>query len=285
EDTERARARFEREAQATALLRSPHTVELFDFGITEGGDYYYVMELLDGVDLQRLVERYGPLPPARVVHLVSQACLSLAEAHARGLVHRDIKPSNLVVTRAGVEADFAKVLDFGLVAEEPDRERGDPALNKTGLVGTPAFISPEVASGGEAAPAADVYGLGCVAYWLLTGQLVFEARGALEMIFAHEAETPAPPSDRLGVDPGSDLDGLVLSCLAKDPSERPSALDLRQRLLACDVGRAWSEGDADRFWKAHASGVAPPAAALHENPLARTSADAIWERSTMRGDE
>lgn len=167
EDGHVRRQRFAREAQATSELQSPHTVQLYDFGVTDAGGFFYVMERLRGMDLKRLVERHGPLPPNRVVFLLKQVCLSLAEAHALGLVHRDIKPANLFVCRLGAEYDFVKVVDFGVVSRHA-AER--PQITTAGMIlGTPAFLAPDLVSAQRFDGRADLYALGCVAYWLLTG--------------------------------------------------------------------------------------------------------------------
>ena len=188
------RQRFAREAQATAELQSPHTVQLFDFGVTETGSFYYVMERLRGMDLQRMVERHGPLPPERAVFLLKQACRSLSEAHALGLVHRDIKPANLFVCRLGSEYDFLKVLDFGVVSRQA-RESMAPITVAGMVLGTPAFLAPELVSGqGSFDGRADIYALGCVAFWLLTGRPPFEAGDAMSLLMHHSKTTPLPPS-------------------------------------------------------------------------------------------
>ncbi len=189
--------RFEQEAKATASLRSPHTVELYDFGVTENGVFYYVMELLDGIDLSTLVKKFGPQPPARVAHILSQVCRSLGDAHNRGMIHRDIKPTNIYVCRLGIEYDFAKVLDFGLVKVLDSKD-----LQLTGVggaTGTPAYMAPEMALGNDHIDGrCDLYGLGCVAYWLLTGTLVFEESSATAMMLAHVQKPPVPPSNEAG---------------------------------------------------------------------------------------
>ena len=193
-DPELLLRRFEREARATAALKSPHTVQLYDFGATEDGRLYYVMELLDGLDLDTLVRQYGPLPPERVVHILRQVCSSLQDAHGNGLVHRDIKPANVVVSRAGTTFDFAKVLDFGLVKLDPrGRPRTIVKLSTEGSTsGTPAFMAPEVVLGvADTDHRVDLYALGCVGYWLLTGKLIFEGRTVVEVMF-HHAHTPPP---------------------------------------------------------------------------------------------
>lgn len=226
----KAEERFEREAQITASLKSPHTVELYDFGVTETGTFYYVMELLDGFNLEQLVTREGPLEPTRVVHILRQLLDSLAEAHQRGLVHRDIKPANISVSERGLEADFVKVLDFGLVQS---RQRpSDQRANNDRIDGTPAYLAPEAITGSSPVDArTDLYAVGCVAYWMLTGHLVFDAKTPTRMAVAHVVEQPKRPSERLGAPLPAQLEALVMACLAKDPKERPnSALELVARL-------------------------------------------------------
>jgi serine/threonine-protein kinase len=251
--TSEARARFEREAQVTAGLRSPHTVELFDFGVSADGAVYYAMELLDGVDGDALVRRFGPIPPARAVHVLTQMCHSLSEAHAQGLVHRDIKPANVMLCRYGEERDFVKVLDFGLVTARHELA-ASPALTRENMVhGTPAFIAPEQALGQpDLDGRVDIYATGCVAYWLLTGQMVFEGRTPFELI-SHHARTPAtPPSARTELPIPPALDRLILSCLAKDRADRPqTARELAARLAELSVGPAWTEARAREWWDRH----------------------------------
>jgi eukaryotic-like serine/threonine-protein kinase len=246
--------RFEREAQATAALHSPHTVELYDFGVTAGGTFYYVMEILDGLDLEQLVRRFGPLPPERAVHLLVQLCDSLADAHAVGLVHRDVKPANVYACRKGLKYDFVKLLDFGLVKPAWREEVGDSSLTQEGAVpGTPAYLAPEVALGSlEVDGRADLYAAGCVAYWLLTGQRVFEAKSAVQMAIQHAQTIPVPPSQRAGRPVPPALEEVVLSCLEKDPSRRPpTAEELARRLSQCGLERTWSQEDARAWWQAH----------------------------------
>jgi serine/threonine-protein kinase len=240
-------ARFEREAKATAALRSPHTVQLYDFGRSDDGAFYYVMELLDGFTLDRLVDRYGPLPPERVVHVLRQTCRSLAEAHAAGLVHRDIKPGNIFLCRYGGEPDFVKVVDFGLVK---DVSAGGVNLTQTGLIaGTPAFMPPEMALGKDVDGRADLYALGCVGYYLLTGLAVFDRKTALETLHDHTSTPPVPPSLRVATPVPADLEAVILACLAKDPADRPEgARVLEARLAATSAGERWSEADAERWW-------------------------------------
>ena len=245
--------RFEREARSTAALRSPHTVALYDYGTTDDGSFYYVMELLDGFDLETLVQRFGPLPAGRVVWLLSQAAKSLAEAHQIGLVHRDIKPRNIFACRLGTEYDFAKVLDFGLVKLNAS-EAAQTCLTREGVTtGTPAYMAPEVAMGRpDIDGRADLYSLGCVGYWLLTGQLVFEVDNAVAMAMAHVQQRPVPPSRRTEIDVPGSLDRLILRCLEKDPAARPQDGRLLLDLLAeCENVEPWTQKQAELWWSTH----------------------------------
>ncbi|HWN17871.1 MAG TPA: serine/threonine-protein kinase [Gemmatimonadales bacterium] len=257
--------RFEREARATAALKSPHTVQLYDFGATEDGRLYYVMELLDGLDLDTLVKQYGPLPAERAVHLLRQVCSSLQDAHANGLVHRDIKPANVVVSRAGTTFDFAKVLDFGLVKLETAGQRDSGAAGRSGArsdggsheaggtAGTPAFMAPEVILGvAETDHRVDLYALGCVGYWLLTGKLVFEGRNVVEVMF-HHAHTPPPKlSTRSELPIPGPLEDLIMECLEKDPARRPASAEaVSTRLDAVPLESAWTVERAERWWAMH----------------------------------
>jgi hypothetical protein len=245
-------ARFRREAEAAARLRSPHTVELYDFGVTEDGTLYFVMELLEGMDLESLVKREGPLPQKRVIHILRQVCESLEEAHVFGLVHRDIKPANIHVGRVGLRHDFVKVLDFGLVKSIAPAGGEDSMATAAGLTpGTPAYMAPEMALGESVDGRADLYALGCVAYYLLTGQLVFEAANGLQMIAKHIQETPVPPSQRSELDVAPELDRVVLACLAKRPDDRPESATELDRLLAEIEIEPWSEEEATRWWRTH----------------------------------
>ncbi len=257
--------RFEREVQATAALRSPHTVAVYDFGTSDEGCFYYVMELLDGLDLDSLVERFGPLPPERVISFLRQACDSLAEAHSNGLIHRDIKPKNIFSCRLGLNYDFIKVLDFGLVKDDMQSEEAQTRLTVEGTTtGTPAYMPPEMALGKTVDARTDIYALGCVGYWLLTGQLVFEGSTPMAMLLAHLQTPPIPPSERTEVEIPSSLEQVILSCLEKEPDRRPqSALELSRRLAACEVSETWSPERAERWWRTHMpSPEAPPQAAL-----------------------
>jgi len=251
--SEEAIRRFEREAQVIARLRSPHTVELFDFGIATDGAFYYVMELLDGLDADSLLRRFGPTPPERAIYLLRQVCHSLSEAQSCGLVHRDIKPANIFLCRYGEEYDFVKVLDFGIVGAV--RDAADPSLVHTrenAVRGTPAFIAPEQALGTDLDWRADIYATGCLAYWLLTGQFVFTAETPMGLLLQHAQAPPAPPSARTDLPIPPALDDLVLSCLAKDPAKRPqSARELSLRLAEVEGANAWTQDRARDWWVTH----------------------------------
>ena len=214
-------SRFEREAKATAGLRSPHTVQLYDFGRSDDGAFYYVMELLDGFTLDRLVEQHGALVPERVVSRSPRRRAVRSPRRTRaGLVHRDIKPGNIFLCRYGGEADFVKVVDFGLVKDVSSG--GGVNLTQTGLIaGTPAYMPPEMALGQDVDGRADLYALGCVGYFLLTGQPVFDRKTALETLHDHTSTAPIPPSKRVATPIPADLEAVLLDCLAKDPADRP----------------------------------------------------------------
>lgn len=256
-DSELLLRRFEREARATAALKSPHTVQLYDFGAAEDGRLYYVMELLDGIDLDTLVRQYGPLPAERVVHILRQVCVSLQDAHGNGLVHRDIKPANVVISRAGTTFDFAKVLDFGLVKLDTARRAEDDSLARLSrdgsAAGTPAFMAPEVILGASQTDhRVDLYALGCVAYWLLTGQFVFDKGNVMEIMFHHAHTAPARPSTRVELPIPAPLEDLVMECLEKDPSNRPASAEaVIARLNGMTFASAWNDGRAAQWWAKH----------------------------------
>jgi len=246
-------SRFRREATAAANLRSPHTVELYDFGVTDDGTMYFAMELLEGLDLETLVRRTGPLPASRVVYVLRQVCASLAEAHAAGLVHRDIKPANIHVGRLGLVDDFVKVLDFGLVKSTAavDVTQTQATAHGTAL-GTPAYMAPEQALGNPIDGRTDLYSLGCVAYFLLTGQLAFDGEG-LQMIVKRLQQDPVPPSAKTELEIPQDLERIVMQCLARDPAGRPqSALELEEALAGLTV-RRWTAADAAECWRLRGS--------------------------------
>jgi len=255
----RAITRFRREAEAAAHLRSAHTVNLYDFGVTEDQTLYLVMEFLDGMDLESLVRQHGPMPAPRVIHVLRQVCDSLEEAHARGLVHRDIKPANIHLGRVGCREDFVKVLDFGLVKTEAADAKSLATLEGV-IMGTPAYMAPEMALGDEVDARADLYALGCVAYYLLTGDQVFAGDTLLKVITQHLQALPVPPSERTEIQIPPVLERLVLACLAKKPEDRPqTARQLAQSLDAIE-GMTWSEEDAARWW----SNRHPPQAAASD---------------------
>ena len=265
-DPEHARVmveRFRREAQASASLRSPHTINLYDFGVASDGTFFLVMEMLEGLDLETLVARFGPQPADRTVHLINQACESLEEAHTRGLIHRDIKPSNIFACRMGLAVDFVKVLDFGLVKALGEGEKQDVMLTApNATAGTPAYMAPEMVLGTTRVDhRADIYALGCVAYWLLTGRLVFEAPNAMQVMIQHANAVPLAPSVRVELPIPPAIDAVVLSCLAKNPDDRPrSARELATRLGAA-IGEpgGWSQEEALRWWERHRPESARPA--------------------------
>lgn len=247
-------SRFEREVKLTAKLTHPNTVAIYDFGRTPEGIFYYAMELFDGVDLERLVEEYGPQPPARVVHVLAQVCGSLAEAHAIGLVHRDVKPANVILCERGLIPDTAKVVDFGLVKDVSGLSGAhDAALsNVDTIIGTPLYLAPEaILTPDEVDGRADLYAVGAVAYFLLTGSHAFSGGSVMEVCAKHLHSTPVPPSERLGRPLPEDLERTLTACLAKKPEDRPpSAEALRALLLACDVP-PWPTEDARQWWSEH----------------------------------
>lgn len=246
--------RFEREAQATAQLRCPHTIGLYDFGIAADGTFYYVMELLDGLTLEDLVSRYGPLPPERAVFLLRQVCESLQEAHHYSLLHRDIKPANVFCCRYGMAFDFIKVLDFGLVKTVGDVDKDATKLTNDGIVtGTPAYLAPEAILGERELDARiDIYAIGCVAYWLLTANLVFDADSGMKQAMMHVNEVPQPPSKQTELSVPPALDALVLDCLAKQPERRPqNASEVIERLNAIEFENVWTAERAERWWTTH----------------------------------
>jgi serine/threonine-protein kinase len=266
--------RFRREAQDTAALTSPHTVQVHDFGLTDEGTFYYVMELLDGVDLNTVIREEGALPYERVVHLLGQACDSLAEAHALGLVHRDLKPANLMACRLGGHHDFVKVLDFGIVLrsettddgaitpDTPDaREAAERLTVEGNLLGTPTFMPPEMALGRRVDARADVYAIGCIAFMLLAGRPPYEASNSVEMLVRH-IQHPVPRVGKLVAVP-AELDALVAACMAKNVAERPAdARVLRDLLRRVPVERPWTEERAAEWWTLRAKkGAKEPAAA------------------------
>jgi serine/threonine-protein kinase len=244
----KALARFEREVRAAARLSHPNVVEIYDYGLTQDGTFYYVMEYLRGLSLADLVVRHGPLPAGRVIYLLRQASAGLAEAHAAGLIHRDLKPANLFAAHIGARYDVTKLLDFGLVKEVA---RGAVDLSGPGpVIGTPLYSAPEQAMGGAALDhRADLYALGAVAYDLLTGRPPFEGESVLGVLVAHARDPVVPPSRHRPDVPG-DLEQVVLRCLAKDPADRyPDAEALGQALAACAASNEWDGRRAATWWQ------------------------------------
>jgi hypothetical protein len=263
--------RFEREVRRTAMLTHPNTVTVFDYGRTTDGVFYYAMELLEGASLDEIVEVDGPQPEERVIHLLEQAAASLAEAHDAGLIHRDVKPGNIMVVDRGGIADLVKVVDFGLVKDLGLRARdgatSEPALTMANTItGTPLYIAPETVVAPETVDRrADLYALGAVGYWLLTGTHVFGGSSIVEVFAHHLHSVPESPSARLDAPVSADLENVLLACLAKRPEDRPaSAHVLRERLRACAGAGRWTNARAAEWWAAHRhqlrSGGAKPSA-------------------------
>jgi serine/threonine-protein kinase len=249
--------RFTREAQVTAALRSPYTVQLFDFGATADGVLYYAMELLEGMNLEHFIYQHGPVEPRRAVHWLRQLCHSLAEAHASGLTHRDLKPSNLLVCTYGRERDLLKVLDFGLALRSAPE--GAPRLTRQGSwLGTPGWMAPEQIFDGAIDARADLYSLGCVAYWLLSGERLFEAEQQAEVLRLHAQAAPVPLGQRAKQPIPEALEAVVMACVAKDPAARPHDADeVSARLAASVPGEPWSQAEAATWWDQRAN--QPPA--------------------------
>jgi len=264
--------RFEREVQLTSRLTSPNTIAIYDYGRTADGVFYYVMEFIDGYSLEDLVRSFGPLPPGRTIRICAQICLALAEAHGIGLIHRDIKPANVALCeRAGVH-DVVKVLDFGLV-KELGTEVGATATAT--LTGTPLYLAPEAITSPDAVDArTDLYALGAVAYYLLTGTHVFGGTTIVEVCSHHLSRAPEPPSARLGAPVPRDLEAIVLRCLAKAPADRyPSARSLHEALLACGEAEDWTEEDAAGWWRENGARVERPKFARPSRAPSRLEVD------------
>jgi hypothetical protein len=249
-----ALARFEREVRATAKLSHWNSIEIFDYGRSEDGTFYYVMEYLPGMSLSELVDRHGPLPPARAIHLLSQTCDALSEAHSHGLIHRDIKPGNIFSAYRGGVHDVAKLLDFGLAKPISAESESIQLTQEGSITGSPLFMSPEQALGDSEPDArSDVYSLGAVAYYLLTGSPPFDGDKPMRVILAHAHEPVVPPS-HLRSDIPADLEAVVLRCLAKNPADRyPSAAALREALQECVAAGGWTSADAAQWWQSHGS--------------------------------
>ena len=281
---ETAVARFEREVQMTAQLSHPNTVAIYDYGRTPDGVFYYAMEYLDGINLEDLVRLHGPQPPGRVVSILDQVCGALGEAHERGLVHRDIKPANIILTERGGEPDVAKVVDFGLVKSYASEDTSLTMSTPGVVTGTPLYLSPEALTAPDAGdPRSDLYALGAVGYFLVTGRPLFDGRTVAEIIGHHLHTEPEPPSRRLGRELPRDIEQVILQCLRKAPSERPAdARALRERLRRSTVP-PWTMEQAVEWWtrfraSTPSSDIGPaPAASLPtmsidvDNRLTRTA--------------
>ena len=257
-------ARFEREVQLTSQLNHPNTITIYDYGRTAEGLFYYAMEYLDGFDLQDLIDRFGPQPEGRVIHILGQVCGSLAEAHGVGLIHRDIKLANIILNRRGGVCDVVKLVDFGLVkAADAGREA---SLTASGTItGTPLYMAPESITSPDRVDArSDLYSVGAVGYALLTGRPIFDGQSVPELLF-QQVNTPAEPPSSLGNPVSPDLESLLLRCLAKRPEGRPaSAAALIQELACCASAGTWTASDAEIWWQDHASGGPPE---LHPDSL------------------
>ena len=242
--------RFEREVRATSRLTHWNTVEIFDYGRADDGTFYYVMEYLPGMNLDQLVDMHGPLDADRVIHLLTQVCDALHEAHAHGLIHRDIKPANIFATHRGGVYDVVKLLDFGLA--RPLSSISDNGLTQEGTItGSPLFTSPEQAVGDPSDERSDIYSLGVVAWWLLTGTYLFDDENPLKILVAHASQEPGKLQDYSDTVP-QDLERIVMRCLAKKPDERfESVEDLRNALLSCDSAAQWTQKDAVAWWQDH----------------------------------
>jgi eukaryotic-like serine/threonine-protein kinase len=240
--------RFEREVQHMSRLTHPNTVAVFDYGRNPEGIFYYAMEYLDGIDLDRLVELYGPQPADRVTGILVQVCGALHEAHVNGIIHRDIKPANIILCERGAVPDIAKVVDYGLVKEISSV---DPSKSAARIIlGTPAFIAPEAVSDPKTVgPAGDLYALGCVGYFLLTGKQVFEGKSSVDICVHHVTTMPTPPSQVTDNAIADALEAIILRCLEKEPTKRPDAAELARLLRALPPQNNWSETDATSWWR------------------------------------
>ena len=248
--------RFEREVQITSQLNNPHTISIYDYGRTEEGVFYYAMEYLDGIDLQELVDNYGPISEGRTIRILLQMCSSLHEAHMQGLVHRDIKPANIMLNRRGGEPDVVKVLDFGLV-KAIDQQKQSGATLANSLTGTPLYMSPEAIQTPDSVDnRSDLYAVGAVGYYLLTGKPVFDAENLVELCQMHVSKSPMPPSERIDKDISEEVENTILACLHKSRAKRPqTARDIIQMLLRSKHASDWSIEEADLWWGRHERGI------------------------------
>jgi serine/threonine-protein kinase len=251
--------RFEREVRAAATLTHWNTIEIFDYGHAEDGTFYYVMEYLPGMNLEDMVEQYGPLPPERAVHFLRQVCQALREAHGIGLIHRDVKPSNIFACERGKVYDVAKLLDFGLVKSFATEDDSVKLTREGVFTGSPAFTSPEQALGGKPLDArSDIYNVGAVGYFLMTGKLLFDHQSTLKMLHAHAYE-PLAPSPEFQQAVPADLQRVIRRCLEKDPDRRyQDAGTLDKDLAACESTPPWTPDRAEEWWRRHGGGAGLP---------------------------
>ncbi len=277
---EKSIARFEREVQLTSRLTHPNTIAIYDYGRTPENLFYYAMEYLEGVTLEELVRKDGAQPPARVLHILAQACGSLAEAHRTGLIHRDIKPANIFLCERGGTHDVVKVLDFGLVKniDQPD----DSSISVANTIkGSPLYMSPEsIRTPDELDVRSDIYSLGAVAYYLVTGKPLFDSKNFLEICSLHLQTVPEKPSARGGRSVPEDLEGLVMRCLEKNPDARPAnARELHEALRACADFGTWTERDAASWWKEHPDVITPPEE-VDESPIPVATTEKLSSAAT-----
>ena len=261
-------ARFEHEVQMTSQLTHPNTVAIYDYGRTPEGLFYYAMEYLSGIDLDRLVRKFGPQSEGRVIHILRQVCGSLAEAHRIGLIHRDIKPANIILTTRGGVCDTVKVLDFGLVTAI-HRGTREPTGGKA-VVGTPHFMPPEAIEKPQSVDSrGDIYSLGAVGYWLLTGKTLFDAENINDLLALQVKQPLQPPSVRLGLTLSADLEGLIVQCLSKLPEQRPATAEvLEEALTRCASAGNWPRSEAEKWWRTYGVGIElAPLAVMTEKTL------------------
>jgi len=269
--------RFEREVQLTALLTHPNTVNVYDYGRTADGTFYYAMEFLDGINLEQLVNEFGPQDSRRVVHILEQVAGSLSEAHGVGLVHRDIKPANVILCNRGGLPDIAKVVDFGLVKDANELGHGDPSLTSVNaIIGTPLYLAPEgILSPDKVDGRSDIYALGAIGYFLLTGQPVFAGATVIEVCVQHVNAEPVVPSTRLGKPVPQALEALVLRCLAKRPEDRPqSALMFLAELASTNIP-PWPREQAAGWWDRHATELSRIKQAKHHHAASTDVRDTV----------
>ena len=278
----RSISRFEREVQLTSRLTHPNTIAIYDYGRTPEGRFYYAMEYLDGVNLEQLIQAGGALPPARVIHVLRQVCASIAEAHRSGLIHRDIKPANVILCERGGIQDFVKVVDFGLVKDIVSEADANVSAANT-ITGTPLYLSPEAIRAPETIDArSDLYAVGALGYYLLTGTPLFETTNVMEVCNHQMNTTPQPPSERMGKTQPSDLESLILRCLEKDPAARlQTAEAVCEALDACEDANGWSTAQAVAWWEENKTRVAVTRGSGTESTAAVSPSVAVTATGTL----